>query len=284
MDIQLPAGVITTKRVDVWRGQRSQIEEVAVVSEEPLIIAVNGQQIAALMRLPGHERELAAGFLVSEGIITGFEAVLTIAHCGSEPGTFSGDDNDHGGLWRNRVDVRVAPGTLNPEARLDVLRLVRAGCGAVEVSADALPYTALPRGMAFQATVLTEAALKLREGQSVHSSAGGTHAAAIFAADGTRVALYEDIGRHNAVDKASGYCLMQGVPLHDKFLLCSGRLSYEMVNKALHLKIPLVASVSAPTSLALQLAEAGNVTVVGYLRGGRMTVYTHPERVVAPAA
>jgi FdhD protein len=119
----------------------------------------------------------------------------------------------------------------------------------------------------------------MREQQTVHRHVGGTHAAVLFDKSGRVITLAEDIGRHNAIDKAVGYCLLRGISLHDKVLLTSGRASYEMATKAIRVGIPIIASVSAPTSLAVQLAEDRGLTLIGYLRGGRMNVYTHPERV-----
>jgi len=269
------------RSVQSWRDDRLELAQVPVVKEEPLVITVNGQRVAALMRLPGHERELAAGFLVSEGILTDFDAIYTISHCASQ-GITPAQQASTAIEWRNRVDVQAAPEKLNPEARLDILRLVRAGCGAVEVTLDELPQAPITSSFTLDTAALVAAAGSLRSGQAVHEQAGGTHAAGVYDAQGKSIALHEDIGRHNAVDKACGYCLMQGIPLTDKFLLCSGRLSYEMVNKALNLRIPVIASISAPTELALQLAERGQVTVVGYLRGTRMTVYTHALRIRFP--
>ena len=119
----------------------------------------------------------------------------------------------------------------------------------------------------------------MRAQQDVHNSVGGTHAAVLFDTSGRAITLAEDIGRHNAIDKAVGYCLLRGISLRDKILLTSGRASYEMATKAVRAGIAIIASVSAPTSLAVHLAEDRGLTLIGYLRGGRMNVYTHPERV-----
>ena len=119
----------------------------------------------------------------------------------------------------------------------------------------------------------------MRDLQRVYRQVGGTHAAALFGASRSAEVVAEDIGRHNAVDTAIGHCLLWGVPLHDKILLTSGRASYEMVTKAIRVGIPIAASISAPTSLAVQLAQDRGLTLIGYLRGGRMNVYTHGERV-----
>jgi FdhD protein len=163
---------------------------------------------------------------------------------------------------------------------MEVVRLIRAGCGAVDVDRAELPLDPIPQD---QVRVAREALLSLpttmRDCQTLRQDVGGVHAAALFDADGQLVVLCEDVGRHNAVDKAVGHCLLHDVPLADKVLLCSGRLSYEMVTKAIRARLPIVASVSAPTALAVAIAEQHNLTLIGYVRGSRMTVYAHAERV-----
>ncbi|MHB1355323.1 MAG: formate dehydrogenase accessory sulfurtransferase FdhD [Anaerolineae bacterium] len=270
------------KQVSVWRDGQVSSQQAAVTVEEPLVVLVDGHQVAVLMRLPGDEKELAAGFLVSEGIVSGFDAILTIYHCGESFLSSTTLSSQPSVEWRNRVEVKVVPGSLRPDAQLDVLRLVRAGCGAAQVRTTTLQYAPVSSTCTFEAQRLLAAAHHLREEQPIHLQAGGVHAAGLYSVQGERIALFEDVGRHNAVDKACGFCLLRDIPLRDKVLLCSGRLSYEMVSKVIHLGIPVVASISAPTALALELAEIGNVTVAGYLRGSRMTVYTHPERIVFP--
>jgi FdhD protein len=234
------------------------------------------------MRLPGDEKELAAGFLVSEGIVPSFNNILTIYHCGEAPPSSNQPDLLPPTEWRNRVEVKAVPGSLRPDAQLDVLRLVRAGCGAATVRTADQQHAPVSSTCTFKSQSLLDAAHHLREDQPIHQQAGGVHAAGLYSVQGDRIVLYEDVGRHNAVDKACGYCMLHNIDLSETALLCSGRLSYEMINKVVNLGIPVVASISAPTALALELAEVGNVTVVGYLRGGRMTVYTHPERIVFP--
>jgi FdhD protein len=267
--------------VTVWRDDAATNQQVAVVAEEPLELCVNGQRTAILMRLPGDEKELVAGYLVSEGIVPDFSAILTIYHCG-EDYLITPRETQQSGEWRNRVEVKVDPGLWRPDAQLDALRLVRAGCGATNVRENTNPQLPVSSHCSFEAQVLLEAAHRLRENQPIHLKVGGVHAAGLYSLRGEQVALFEDVGRHNAVDKACGFCLLSNIPLSDKALICSGRLSYEMVSKSINLGIPVVASISAPTALALELADAGNVTVAGYLGAGKMTVYTHPERILFP--
>ncbi|HHX44909.1 MAG TPA: formate dehydrogenase accessory sulfurtransferase FdhD [Chloroflexi bacterium] len=269
----------------VWRiaDGAATPEEIHMVQEEPLALHVNGRQVAVLMRLPGMEKELAAGFLVSEGLVRAFEAVQIIHHCGQgqpAPGEEPpAEDETPAAQSRNRIEVTVAPDALRPEARLDVVRLIRAGCGAVDVDRATIPLPTVTAPLRVAPAALLAMASAMRAGQHLHDGVGGVHAAALCDAEGRAIAVCEDVGRHNAVDKAVGHCLLRGIPLERTMLLCSGRLSYEMVTKVIRVGIPVLASVSTPTALAVRLAERFGLTVVGYLRGSRMTVYTHPERI-----
>ncbi|MBC7251583.1 MAG: formate dehydrogenase accessory sulfurtransferase FdhD, partial [Anaerolineae bacterium] len=268
----------------VWPIQRirddghEQVDD-RVVLEEPLEIVVNGQRIAVLMRLPGQEKELAAGFCISEGYVRDVADILLIHHCGQGlPGPTS-SGGDVGGS-RHRVELQVARQGYNPPDQPGVTRLIRSGCGAAEVSllGETLPFVS--HELRVSAATLLRLNRAMRDLQRVHPQIGGTHSAALFEADGRTVILAEDIGRHNAVDKALGHCLLRGIPFSDKILVTSGRASYEMVQKAVRVGIPIAASISTPTSLAVQLAEDRGLTLIGYLRGGRMNVYTHPWRVM----
>jgi FdhD protein len=267
-----------------WLIQRVRADSVEsvddqVIMEEPLEIVVNGQSVAVLMRLPGWEKELAAGFCVSEGYVRSADDVLLIHHCGQglpAPGPAGGDT----GGSRNRVELSVTSAGFNPPARPDAVRLIRSGCGAADVAALSETLPEVTGNLRVAAEVLLDLGRVLRDEQQVHHSAGGTHAAALFAATGEPVIVAEDIGRHNALDKVIGYCLLRRVPLADKVLVTTGRASYEMALKAVRLGIPIVATISAPTALAVQLAESQGLTLIGYLRGGRMNVYTHSWRVV----
>ena len=174
---------------------------------------------------------------------------MLIHHCGRGL-PVPGVDATEEGESRNRVDLQVRPGSLSEDARLDVVRLIRAGCGAVDVERADLPMEALPPGPCFEMSVLLSLGNNMRSAQRMHKEVGGVHAAAIFAPNGDLVVLCEDVGRHNAVDKALGHCVMRGIALGDKLLLCSGRLSYEMVTKVVRMGLPVLASVSAPTALA----------------------------------
>lgn len=267
-------------RWPIWRvrsGEREQVDG-QVVLEEPLEIVVNGQPVAVIMRLPGHEKELAAGFCVSEGYARQAADILLIHHCGREHPAPGEDDLDALSS-RNRVEMRVAlEGPVQAE-RPAVVRLIRSGCGAADVSTlgEALP--SISSDLCVPALTMLRLSAATRERQDAHAQVGGTHAAALFDTTGRAIAVYEDIGRHNAVDKVIGHCVLRGVALRDKILVTSGRASHEMVVKAVRMGIPVAASMSAPTSLAVELAEDRGLTLVGYLRGRRMDVYTHPHRI-----
>jgi FdhD protein len=261
----------------IYRDRYEQVDD-PVVMEEPLEIVVNGERLAVLMRLPGHEKELAVGFCVSEGYLRGPKDLLLIQHCGQgmpAPGEGEGEFGS-----RNKVDLKVVEEGFLRRSDQEVVRLIRSGCGAADVSAmsENLPF--LPQGFSVEASLILNLGKAMRSLQSVYRQTGGTHAAVLFDAAGRPVHVAEDIGRHNAVDKVTGYCLLRRIPLQDKLLVASGRASYEMTVKAIRLGIPVIATVSAPTSLAVHLARDRGLTLIGYLRGGRMNVYTHPERLI----
>ena len=261
----------------VRENERQQLDGF-VVLEEPLEIVINGRSVAILMRMPGQEKELATGFAVSEGYVRRADDILLIHHCGSGHPSPLEEDSDVGGS-RSRVEMRVAAEGFLPPERSDVVRLIRSGCGAAQVSTLAETLPRVDHRLCVSVSVLLGLGRTMRDLQTIHRQAGGTHAAVLFDTAGQPVVVAEDIGRHNAVDKGIGHCMIWGVPLQDKILLTSGRASYEMVTKALRAGIPIVASVSSPTSLAVQLAYDRGLTLIGYLRRGRMNVYTHAGRL-----
>jgi len=278
------SGAWPTALRQVWHisDGESIRQEIETVLEEPLALHINGERLAILMRLPGMEKELAAGFCVSEGLVGSFSDILIVHHCGQGLPSPGSETSEQEGESRNRVEVTIRPGALQPDARLDVVRLVRAGCGAVDVDRADLALEPVKDGTTVDLRTISGVGSSMRAGQHLHRRVGGLHGAALFDAGGGLVVVCEDVGRHNAVDKALGYCLLRGISLRGKLLLCSGRLTYEMVTKTIRLGIPLLASISAPTTLSVQLAEQFNVTLIGYLRGHRMTIYSHPERIRMP--
>ncbi len=244
--------------------------------EEPLEIRAEGPgqgaaQIAVTMRTPGHEAELAAGFLFTEGLVRSAGDLLRppVRELPVEGGA------------NNVVTVRLA-------APFDAERLKRnfyatSSCGICgKASLEHLHANAPPiaMGRRFARSILIRLPPALREAQVVFARTGGLHATGVFDADGTLRVLREDVGRHNAMDKAIGRMLLDGqVPLADRILMVSGRVSFELVQKAAMAGAPLLCAVSAPSSLAVQAAERLGMTVVGFLRGETFNVYTHPERI-----
>jgi FdhD protein len=247
-------------------GKREQVEDSLVV-EEPLEIRVRGQAIAVTMRTPGHDYELAAGFLCTEGVIESFSDVLAINHC------TIGEAADTG----NVVNVY-----LSPKVELDLKKLTRhvfassrcGLCGKATIDAIRQQFPAVEKTVKPSAELIASLPDKLREAQKVFSSTGGLHAAALFDADGELIVVREDVGRHNAVDKVIGHGFLGGnFPYPACILLISGRASFEIMQKTLAAGIPVVAAVSAPSNLAVDFARENNQTLVGFLREGRMNVY-----------
>lgn len=253
-----------------WEGLRwgeGGPEEGLVVVEAPLEIWVDGHLVAVLMRTPGLERELAVGYCLGEGIVPGVDAVESVS--------LEGD-----GASPSRAVVHLHPSAaLDPE-QLGMPRFVRSGCAANAPGNWGCALPPLGEGVRVSAEILQGSVKSLAGAQEAYKIAGGIHAAGVFAADGAPVAACEDIGRHNAVDKALGYCALRGISLSDKFLLGTGRASYEFVTKSARLGVSVVASLSSPTSLSAQLADILNQTLVGYLRPHRFVVYTHPWRIM----
>jgi FdhD protein len=262
-------------------GQR-QVEG-GVVIEEPLEIRLDGRSVAVLMRTPGMEKELAAGFLLSEGWLASMKQLMLIRHCGGS----AHDDSLDGPMEdvltgsRNLLDaMSTAPDTSARRSALgDVVQLIRSGCGRTSggVLAENLPH--VDAQVRVDRQVLPHLVGQITRRQDVYRAAGGIHAAAVLDAGGQVVALGEDIGRHNAMDKALGYCLLRGIPLDDKLVVTTGRASYDMVAKGARVGVSILASLSSPTSLAVELAEAVGCTLLGYLRGRSIRIYTHPWRI-----
>lgn len=248
-----------------------------LVVEEPLEIRVNGTPITVTMRTPGSDIELAQGFLLTEGVISSRDDVLTVRYCKG-----AGPDNVN---TYNVLDVTLAPGVRMPE--VDVTRnfYTTSSCGVCgKASLDAVRTISRHCPGDDPSTVSAEALsampAKLRDAQKVFASTGGLHGAALFGVDGTALAVREDIGRHNAVDKVIGWALETArIPLTSTVLLVSGRASFELTQKAVMAGIPVLAAVSAPSSLAVDLASQSGLTLVAFLRGESMNIYTRPDRI-----
>jgi FdhD protein len=277
-------GAVTTRGVMRLRadgGGESAIDPVAV--EEPLEIRVAGETLAVTMRTPGEDHELALGLLLSEGVIAGRDDVGRVFHCGR-----AGDPG-----FGNVLDVLPGPGVaLSPErvglARRGTLTTAACGvCGRQSIDDLLARCTPLPPGEPLPIARLFEGVRALAENQRHFARTGGLHAAALFSASSTLLALREDVGRHNAVDKAVGALLLAGaLPLREPapdgapvLLVVSGRVSFEIVQKAVAARVPVVCGVSAPTSLAIDLAARAGVALAGFARGERLNLYAHDERI-----
>jgi FdhD protein len=255
-----------------------------LAAEEPLGIRVGGQALTMTMRTPGDDVDLAAGFLVSEGIASRQDDIVSIRLC---DGTTCGHAG-HDGLG-NIVDVDLRPGLeVQPAARRNFLTTSACGvCGKASTAELFVQQTweINDDQVCIPAQRLTSMPGALRAAQRVFASTGGLHAAGVFGPDGELLTVREDVGRHNAVDKVVGWALRQNrLPMRGCVLLVSGRASFELVQKAVLAGFPVLAAVSAPSSLAADLAAEAGLTLVGFLRGGSMNVYTRGDRIVAETA
>ncbi|MGP6176047.1 formate dehydrogenase accessory sulfurtransferase FdhD [Microbacterium sp. A196] len=274
-------GRIVTRRpvlkIALGHPPTRRVDTLAV--EEPLEIRVGGTGLAVTMRTPGNDVELAAGFLVSEGVIAEGAEFRSAIHCGG-PGT-GGEENTY-----NVLDVTLAPGVAPPAPELRREFYTTSSCGICgKASIDAVRtishHLLTHDDASVTAEALAEFPVRLRAHQSAFDKTGGLHAAALFDVDtGEMLVLREDVGRHNAVDKVIGWAVLQNrLPLRGTVLQVSGRASFELVQKATMAGIPILAAVSAPSSLAAELADSLGLTLIGFLRGRSMNVYTHAERV-----
>ncbi|MGH3278554.1 MAG: formate dehydrogenase accessory sulfurtransferase FdhD [Trebonia sp.] len=255
-----------------------------LAGEEPLGIRVDGTALTMTMRTPGDDVELAAGFLVGEAIVRGRDDIVAMKVCdGTTCGHLDHSDDEIG----NIVDISLAPGVeVTSGARRGFMTTSACGvCGKTSIDdICVLPQASLTAdATVFSPSVLTALPGRLREAQRVFSSTGGLHAAGLFTASGQLLVAREDVGRHNAVDKVVGWAVLQDkLPLASCALLVSGRASFELVQKAVLAGIPLLAAVSAPSSLAADLAEEAGLTLVGFLRGQSMNVYAGAHRIALP--
>jgi FdhD protein len=245
--------------------------------EEPLELRVGGQAVAVTMRTPGNDVELAHGFLLTEGVIGAAGDVSIARFCDSRDA-----DGRH---TYNVLDVALAPGVAAPDTSVQRNFYTTSSCGVCgKASLDAVRLsTRFSPGddpLRITPETLRELPKRLRAAQRVFDRTGGLHGAALFTGDGDLLVAREDVGRHNAVDKVIGWALLDGrVPAAGCVLMLSGRVSFELVQKAVMAGVPAVAAVSAPSSLAVELARESGVTVVGFLRGDTMNVYSRPDRI-----
>ncbi|PRC44128.1 formate dehydrogenase accessory sulfurtransferase FdhD [Mycobacterium sp. ITM-2017-0098] len=261
-----------------------------LVVEEPLEIRVDGAPITVTMRTPGSDVELAQGFLLTEGIISRRDDILSVRYCRGAPVPIpesrrSSPPKDDDLNSYNVLDVTLAPGVPAPDVDPTRNFYTTSSCGVCgKASLDAVRLISKhgPGDDPTTVTVETLSALpdKLRRKQKVFAATGGLHGAALFDTDGTALVVREDIGRHNAVDKVVGWALEhRRIPLSGTVLLVSGRASFELTQKAVMAGIPVLSAVSAPSSLAVDLASQSGLTLVAFLRGDSMNIYTRPDRV-----
>ncbi|OBB87396.1 sufurtransferase FdhD [Mycobacterium colombiense] len=269
--------VTSRRRVTHLTAEKAITRPETLVVEEPLEIRVDGTAVTVTMRTPGSDIELAQGFLLTEGVIAGRDDVHSIRYCAGR--------DDEGANTYNVLDVTLAPGVEKPG--LDVTRnfYTTSSCGICgKASLDAVRLISRFSPGTDNATVAA-ATLKampgqLRSAQKVFDSTGGLHAAALFGVDGAMLVVREDVGRHNAVDKVIGWALEhRRIPLQASVLLVSGRASFELTQKAVMAGIPVLAAVSAPSSLAVSLAEESGITLVAFLREDSMNIYTRADRI-----
>lgn len=272
-----------TRTVRRLRGGAWTSEDDAVAVEEPLEIrlvqevpsGIETRRLAVTMRTPGHDFELAVGFLHGESIIASRADVLDVSYCTDE------DEPQR----ENIVNVTLRPGLAYDPTNVERNFYTTSSCGVCGKAAlEALEVhgcAVLNDGPAVRASTIRALPARLREAQATFDRTGGLHAAGLFSRDGDLLRLYEDVGRHNALDKLIGAALLDGaLPLEDAVLTLSGRASFELLQKALVARIPVVAAVGAPSSLAVDLAESFNVTLAGFVRAEGMNVYTAAHRVV----
>jgi FdhD protein len=249
---------------------RPRNESLAI--EEPLEIRVRGRSVAVTMRTPGQDRELAAGFLLSEGIIRQRSDLVEILHCRAAAAP------------ENTLNV-----FLSASLKVDFAQLTRhvfassscGMCGKATIASVHQHFPPVASGLRVAGRTLMDLPVLMRASQAAFDQTGGLHAAAVFDASGKLIVLREDVGRHNAVDKVVGHGLLEGrLPFDSHVLLVSGRASFEILQKALAARIPIVCAVSAPSSLAVEFARQSGQTLVGFLRGQTMNLYTGAERIV----
>jgi FdhD protein len=271
-------GVAERRVLKIGAGGEARRARDRLAVEEPLELRVAGRPVGVTMRTPGNDVELAIGYCISERLVARPDNVEAVRFCAPE-----GQAQEF-----NVLTVDLRPGVPVPDPSLDRLAVTSSSCGvcgkaSIEAVTAGCPTVATD-GLAVPSRVLAAIPERVREAQRVFEQTGGLHAAAVCDAEGGVLCVREDVGRHNAVDKVIGWAATEGrLPLTGRVLFVSGRCSFEVVQKAAVAGVPLIAAVSAPSSLAVELAEQTGMTLVGFLRGDTMNVYTHVHRVTLPA-
>lgn len=270
--------VTARRRVVHVDGEQSVRREETLAVEEPLEIRVLGRPLAVTMRTPGDDFDLAVGFLVTEGVVRAAADVAAIRYCAGA--------TDDGANTYNVLDVSLAPGVAPPDASLERAFYTTSSCGLCgKASIDAVrtrsAYDVRADPVTITPAVLAALPGALRTAQAVFERTGGLHAAGLFTAAGELLCVREDVGRHNAFDKVIGWAARDGrLPLAGTVLLASGRASFELAQKTVMAGVPVLAAVSAPSSLAVELAEESGLTLVAFLRGSAMNVYAGAHRIL----
>ncbi|WP_456696815.1 formate dehydrogenase accessory sulfurtransferase FdhD [Aeromicrobium sp. P5_D10] len=272
------AGRLTRRtRVTRFSPESSLTREETLAVEEPLEIRVNGSSFSVTMRSPGDDFDLVAGFLVSEGVIWSADQLVSMRFCAG---------TDEQGLQTfNVIDAALSADTPPPDPGLERHVYTSSSCGicgtaSIEAVHKATHFGRLDDDVKWSSQLLGSLPDRLREHQAVFDRTGGVHAAGLFTPDGELLCLREDVGRHNAVDKVVGWALRDGrLPLRSLALQVSGRASFELVQKAHMAGIPVLAAVSAPSSLAVEHAESAEMTLLGFSRGGSFNAYAGAQRI-----
>ena len=267
----IPQKSVLRTRITEWKDGIASAADDYLAVEEPLEIRICGKPLTVTMRTPGHDRELVAGFLWTEGLIESVDEIVNIEPVeGSQKG--------------NQIDIGLRDGF--PQSIGEGRNFISASacgiCGKASIDAvRARGLRSLQSNLTIDPDVLCTLPDRLRAEQQVFGRTGGLHAAALFGASGELIALREDIGRHNAVDKIAGWALLENkLPLSNYIMMVSGRGGFEIAQKAIAAGVPMLASVSAPSSLAVQLARELGLTLVGFLRGQRFVIYAGESRCV----
>lgn len=253
--------------------------EDVLAAEEPLEIRLGGRSFSVTMRTPGDDFDLVAGFLVSEGVVWDPAQLGAMRFCAGE--------DEQGRQTYNVIEAQLAPGVRLPETSLERHVYTSSSCGicgtaSIEAVTKSSHFGPAGGGPVLALETLLSLPEKLRAHQQVFERTGGVHAAGLFGFDGELLCLREDVGRHNAVDKVVGWALRGGrLPLRQSVLQVSGRASFELVQKAHLAGIPVLSAVSAPSSLAVELAQETGLTLAGFSRGRSINVYTHPDRIAS---
>lgn len=258
-----------SSQFEIWKQVSDQRRPVSddVAREEPLQITVDGTPVAVVMRTPGHDEDLVKGFLLTEGLIKSLDSVSRI-------------DLEN---KQNHAYVFLADDVVLDHARLSRNLFSASSCGICgKASIEAIQQNAPPieSGFKISSDVILGLPDALRAAQEVFSNTGGLHAAALVTADGEILILREDVGRHNAIDKVIGWATEQKINLTNTLLQVSGRVSFEVMQKALVARIPIVSAISAPSSLAVEFARESDQTLIGFLRPPKFNIYSSPERIV----